>query len=129
MRTTDDYLQLPYTIEIVHDRDDDGNEGFVAEVLELPGCVSQGATVEEAAARIYDAMDAWITVALEDGVEIPEPRNPDGYSGRFLLRLPKGLHAQLAREASREGVSLNQYVNTALAGVVGWKRTREEVHA
>jgi hypothetical protein len=36
-------------------------------------------------------------------------------SGRFLLRLPKSLHAALVREAVAEGVSLNQLVVTKLA--------------
>jgi predicted RNase H-like HicB family nuclease len=122
MTTIEDYLDLPYTIEITHDRDDEGNEGFVAEVRELPGCISQGATIEEAASRIRDAMEGWISVALEDGKDIPAPQDPDAFSGRFLLRLPRGLHAELAREAEREGVSLNQYVATTLAGAVGWRR-------
>jgi len=119
-RTLDEYLELPYTISIVHDRDDDGNEGFVAEVGELPGCISQGETIEEAAAGVRDAMAGWLSVALEDGTEIPEPRDADAYSGRFVLRVPKGLHAELARQAEREGVSLNHYVATALAGVAHW---------
>ncbi|EFI34239.1 HicB family protein [Desulfonatronospira thiodismutans ASO3-1] len=32
------------------------------------------------------------------------------YSGQFRLRLPRDLHARLAEEASRQGVSLNGYV-------------------
>lgn len=124
MKTLDDYLELPYRIAIVHDRDEEGNEGFVAEVEELPGAISQGSTPEEAVANVYDAMAGWISVALEDGREIPEPREPDSYSGRFVLRLPRGLHAELARQAEREGVSLNQYVATVLASASGW-RARE----
>lgn len=124
MKTLDEYLELPYRITIVHDRDDDGNEGFVAEVEELQGCVSQGSTPEEAVSNVYDAMAGWISVALEDGREIPEPRDPDAYTGRFLLRIPRTLHAELARQAQREGVSLNQYVATTLAGAAGW-RARE----
>jgi antitoxin HicB len=124
MKTLEEYLELPYRIEIVHDRDEDGNEGFVAEVKELPGAISQGATPEEAVSSVYDAMAGWISVALEDGRDIPEPRDPETYSGRFLLRLPRGLHAELARQAEQEGVSLNQYVATTLASASGW-RTRE----
>ncbi len=36
-------------------------------------------------------------------------------SGRFMVRLPKSLHAALEREAKEEGVSLNQLVVTKLA--------------
>jgi antitoxin HicB len=124
MKTLDEYLELPYRIIIVHDRDDEGNEGYVAEVQELPGAISQGATPEEAVSRVYDAMAGWISVALEDGREVPEPRDPDAYSGRFVLRLPRSLHAELARQAEQEGVSLNQYAATALAAASGW-RVRE----
>ena len=122
MSTIDEYMDKPYTIVLQHDRDDDGNEGFVASVEELPGAYSQGATLEEAAINVRDAMEGWISVALEDGVEIPEPRDPSAYSGRFLLRIPTSLHAELARRAEREGVSLNQYVSTTLAGAVGYGR-------
>lgn len=33
----------------------------------------------------------------------------EGYSGKFLVRVPKSLHKRLAEEAALEGVSLNQY--------------------
>jgi predicted HicB family RNase H-like nuclease len=36
-------------------------------------------------------------------------------SGKFVVRLPKTLHAALEREAEQEGVSLNQLVVTKLA--------------
>ena len=42
-------------------------------------------------------------------------------SGRFVLRIPRGLHAELGRQAREEGVSLNQYVATLLAGAAGWR--------
>ena len=119
-RTLDEYLDLPYGIVVTHDRDDDGAEGYVAEVRELPGCISQGDSPEDAVRNVYDAMAGWISVALEDGKEIPEPRDEASFSGRFLLRLPSGLHAELARQAEAEGVSLNQYVTTMLAGAAGW---------
>lgn len=115
----DEYLNKPYTIRVVHDRDDEGHEGFVASVEELPGVLTQGDSIEEAVAQIRNAMVGWISVALEDGLEIPEPRDPNAYSGRFLLRVPKSLHAELARQAELEGVSLNTYVMAALAQAAG----------
>lgn len=41
------------------------------------------------------------------------------YSGRLLLRMPPELHADVARRAEREHLSLNQYIVRALAGSVG----------
>ena len=36
-------------------------------------------------------------------------------SGKIALRIPKSLHAELAEQARREGVSLNQYCLYKLA--------------
>lgn len=122
-RAAEDYLELPYKIVLVRDRWEDGTEGWFAEVEELPGCMSQGRSPEKAVANVQDAMLGWISVALEDGKEIPEPRSENAYSGRFLLRVPRTLHAALASEAKREGISLNQFATSALAAAIAWRRT------
>jgi hypothetical protein len=50
-----------------------------------------------------------------------KPRQRSGrHSGRLLLRMPAGLHEQLARTADASGISLNQFITNALAGAVGW---------
>lgn len=120
-RTVEDYLRLPYKIILTADADDDGRMGWVAEVMELPGCVSQGGTQQQAVDRIQDAMRDWLEAALESGVTIPEPRDTSSYSGRFLVRIPASLHAKLVEFAEHEGVSLNQFVSTTLAGAIGWR--------
>jgi len=89
--------------------------GYVAEIEDLPGCITEGETLEEVFQRIEDTRRAWIEVQYESGAEIPLPRTEQRYSGRFLVRIPKGLHRQLAEEAKRQGVSLNQYIGTMLA--------------
>lgn len=70
MKTIEEYLRLPYRVILTHDRDEEGNEGYVAEVEELPGVYSQGASPEEAVHGIREAMAGWLSVALEDGVRI-----------------------------------------------------------
>jgi antitoxin HicB len=117
----EEYLALPYRIILTPDVDDRGRSGFVAEAPELPGCMSQGATADDAVAGLRDAIGAWISVALEDGVAIPEPESEDRYSGKFVLRVPRSLHAELARAAERERVSLNQFAVGALAGAIRWR--------
>lgn len=109
------YLNLPYTIELI--REPEG--GWFVAVKELPGCMSQGDTPEEAIEMIQDAMRGWIEVSLEDGDPIPEPRLLEDYSGKFVVRLPRSLHRDLVEMASQEGVSLNQYVSVALGRSVG----------
>ena len=106
MKTIDEYMRLPYRLEIVPDPDEGG---FAARYPELPGCITVGETVEEAAANALDAKRAWLEAAIEDGVQIGEPVAENSYSGQFKLRLPKSLHRQLAESAKEEGISMNQY--------------------
>jgi HicB family len=43
------------------------------------------------------------------------------HSGKLLVRMPATLHDELARAAEAEGVSLNQWITSALASAVGWR--------
>lgn len=47
------------------------------------------------------------------------------HSGQTRIRLPAGLHAALAAEAKRQGVSLNTLMVTLLAGGICWRASRE----
>ena len=106
MKELNDYLALPYRMEIVEDKDEGG---FVVSFPDLPGCITCGETVEKAIANAKDAKKAWIEAALEDGIKIREPDHLEDYSGQFKLRIPKGLHRSLAERSKQEGVSMNQY--------------------
>jgi len=50
-------------------------------------------------------------------------------SGRLLLRMPRTLHAELARAAEREGTSLNGFITGALASTIGWRGEDGELGA
>ncbi|GHV85355.1 pilus biosynthesis protein HicB [Spirochaetia bacterium] len=102
--TVKEYLDLPYHIVIQHLNDESGSYYF-ATVREFDGCMSHG----DACENIREAMELWIEGKLEGGFPVPEPIDESQYSGKFVLRLPKSLHARLATEAEREGISLNQY--------------------
>jgi predicted RNase H-like HicB family nuclease len=113
-----DYMALPYSILIRHIH----GSHYCASVFELDGCTCNGDTSEEAFENIQEAMENWIGDKLENGLEVPLPLEDelpevsepapatDKFSGRFVVRMPKTLHARLAKEAGKEGVSLNQYV-------------------
>jgi predicted RNase H-like HicB family nuclease len=103
-----DYLELPYHIVIQHLNDESGAYYF-ATVREFDGCMSHGATYAEAFENIREAMELWIEGKLKGGFPVPQPVDESQYSGKFVLRLPKTLHARLAQEAEKEGISLNQY--------------------
>jgi len=109
-----DYMELPYNIIVRHVVDESGDYYF-AKVQELSGCMSDGETIEEAFSNIYEAMKGWIETKLDAGFEIPMPVDSEKYSGKFVVRIPKSLHARLAIEAEQEGISLNQYALFKLA--------------
>lgn len=106
MKTLEEYMKLPYRLEIVPDSDE---PGFVVSFPELPGCITCGETIESAIVNAEDAKKEWLEAAIENGTEINEPEELDSYSGQFKLRIPKSLHKMLAEESKREGVSMNQY--------------------
>ena len=103
-----EYLDKPYNIVIKHINDESGSYYF-AKVQEFDGCMSDGDTYEEAFKNIQEAMEGWIETKLENGFSVPEPIDENQFSGKFVVRIPKSLHARLTQEAEKEGVSLNQY--------------------
>ena len=111
------YLNLKYPVTITPSEDG----GYVAEIEDLPGCFTQGETLEETYSNMEDARRLWIEIAYEDGQDIPEPGDKQEYSGNFIVRGPRSLHRKLDHMAQREGVSLNQYLVSTLSHAVGIK--------
>jgi predicted RNase H-like HicB family nuclease len=70
----DYYLKLSYPITLYPDNEEGG---YVVEIEDLPGCLSQGETLEEAIANINEARELWIETVYETGGEIPLPRTND----------------------------------------------------
>jgi antitoxin HicB len=106
------YLGAPYVRMIIPNAEEGG---YLAEVLELPGCITDGDTLEEAYRNLEDAMAGWIEASLENGRPIPEPVGDREYSGHFPLRMSTELHRAAALRAIQEGVSLNQWIVGAIA--------------
>ena len=102
-------LQYPFTLE----QDEDGS--YFIQFPDLPGCMTCGATIEEAISMGEDARKCWIDAALQDDDLIPEPKVVEDYPDNFKLRLPKSLYRQLSVNASAQGVSMNQYCLYLLA--------------
>jgi antitoxin HicB len=105
----------PATIEPLAEKD---GGGYLVSFPDLPGCIADGATPEEAFHQAEDAMIAWMKTAEEFGDAIPSPSSPSRpsrYSGQWRMRAPKSLHAALASRAKEEGVSLNTLTVSLLA--------------
>ena len=98
MKTLNEYMKMPYRMEIVEDEEEGG---FVVSYPDLPGCITCGETIESA---VQNAL-----AALEERIEIYEPDSLENYSGQFKLRIPRSLHRSLAEHSQKEGISMNQY--------------------
>ena len=112
------HFDYPITIRPLTEQE---GSGFLAEVPDLPGCMADGQTVDEAMQDIQDAIQSWIKTAEAAHDPVPKPSIPDNYSGQWRIRVPQHLHASLALQAKKEGVSLNLLAATLLAEGIGRK--------
>jgi len=69
MDSVNKYIEMNHSINV--EPCEEG--GFFVTIPDLPGCMSQGDTIEEAIEMIMDAKVAWIEVALKRGMDIPLP--------------------------------------------------------
>jgi antitoxin HicB len=107
--TISDY---PFTMR--HLSKEDGG-GYLIEFPDLPGCMSDGETIEDALASGQEAVQAWIDTATESNRSIPKPGELENQSGKWVQRVPKSIHLRLVTRAREEGCSLNTLVITLLA--------------
>jgi len=90
--------------------------GYLIEFPDFPGCIADGETPEDAVREGRDALNSYRQTLAELG---RDQHGLDAFSGQWRQRVPKSLHASLARRAMQEGVSLNTFVATLLAEGIG----------
>ena len=93
--------------------------GFLIAYPDFSECLSDGETVADAIANGREALAATIAALEAKGLAVPAPNGGGVASGKFVARVPKTIHAQLARRAKAEGVSLNMLVLTFIAEGLG----------
>jgi antitoxin HicB len=114
-----DITEYPFTIR--HLTKEDGG-GYLIEFPDLPGCMSDGETIEEAIENGKDAIKAWIEAAKEMNRDIPKPGDLEAQSGKWVQRVPKSIHFRLVTRAKDEGVSLNTLVIMMLSESLAGER-------
>lgn len=105
----------------------DETGGYVASIHEFPGCIAEGDTAEEAISNLDKAAESWIEAALFNHYKIREPVSFHGYSGKIALRIPRGLHKQIAELAELEETSINQLLVTAISQYLGNQNSYREM--
>jgi antitoxin HicB len=111
-RKAEELVRDPYPMRVFQDPD---SANWVADVIDLPGCVGVAKTPQEAVKVAEAFIRDWINEAVAQGWDVPEPSTRSEASGRFVVRLPRSLHARLQESAEIEGTSLNQLVVAMLS--------------
>ncbi len=73
-------------------------------------------------AKVYQELcglvDEWVTIYKQDGRPLPKGMASKDYSGKFNMRVGKGLHKLLAVKAVQSGESLNAFCKKLLTEAV-----------
>lgn len=115
-----EHLYQPWTIELKPYSDG----GYFARVVELQGCMAEGADKMEALHQLEEAQAQWLASAVENDDPIPQPLGHTEYSGKIFVRTSPQLHRMVAEAALREGVSMSQWAAEVLARAVSLQDLR-----
>lgn len=112
-----------YPFEIRPLSTDEGG-GYLISFPDFSECIADGETIEDAVKNGRDALKSTIAALKSKGLPVPAANSGGSASGKFVARVPKTIHAQLASRAKVEGVSLNTLVLTYIAQGLGRREGR-----
>lgn len=87
--------------------------GWLASFPDLPGCMSDGETPEEALRNAAEAEKVWLAANEKWGKSKAEK------PARLVARLPRSIHRDLQKRAKEEGVSINTMMITLIVHGLG----------
>lgn len=118
MKDLNYYMGLRYKEEVISLPEEEGG-GVVVTIPDLgrASVNAWGESYNEASDVLREIKQEAFKDWLEEGLPIPEPTREEEveYSGKILLRMPKGLHRAVAMMASTDGISLNSCINILLS--------------
>lgn len=102
---------LRYRVDIAWSDED---RCYVARVPELPGCVTDGDSIEDAAANAQEAIAVYLETLDAQKRPYPPALSERTFSGKVPLRISPDLHRDLTARAMTEDLSLNQFIERKL---------------
>jgi antitoxin HicB len=95
--------------------------GYLVEYPDIPGCMSDGETIQEAVTNGREALRDCLEVFKDSGRRVPKPSIE---AAQWRQRLPRTLYSKLTKQAETEGVSINSLVTAIIAEAIGAKQAR-----
>lgn len=105
-----------YKIEINWSEED---QVYLASVPELKGCITHGATHQQALQMAHEAIECYLEGLKSRSLPIPVPMSEKSCSGKISLRVSPNLHRELLVKAEMAGKSLNAYIAENLESITG----------
>lgn len=96
----------------------DGEEGYMVEFPDLPGCITEGNTVADALFMAEDAASGWVLTELEDGKKAPEASDPGSIKapdGGFVSMVALDMDAyaeKFGKKAVKKTLTIPAWLNT-----------------
>ncbi|MDD7056653.1 MAG: type II toxin-antitoxin system HicB family antitoxin [Selenomonadaceae bacterium] len=95
------------------------HDGYMVTIPDLPGCVTEGASLADAIAMAMDAASGWLLDEMEDGKPIPQASNiqdivlekPEGFVNMIVLDMD-AYAEKYGNKAVRKNVTLPAWLNT-----------------
>ena len=111
-----------YPFELSKLSEEDGG-GYLISYTDFNECISDGETIEEAIENGLDALNGLIETLkeLKKPIPLPNSKKVNTASGKFLIRLPKSLHASLLNQAKLDNISMNTLAVALIAEGLGKK--------
>ena len=116
-------MVLPKNKLEVRELSPDEGGGYFVTFPDLPGCASDGDTLEEALNNAAEAENTWLAANKhwEKAKNIPP--------ARLVARFPRSVHLELQRQAAREGVSINTMLVSLVSHGLGEISTKLEAQS
>ena len=88
---------------------------FYGHVLGLhrDGISYEGVTADELKKDFQEGIDDYLEGCRANGVEPEKP-----FSGKLVVRMPSELHSSASEKARNQGISLNEFINKAIAAAI-----------
>lgn len=80
-KNIEEYLSLPWNYSVEHWGDAGGY--YAAKLVELPACIADGQTPEEALTSLKEVMRLYFESCIQHGDPIPEPLRPSDFKGQI----------------------------------------------